>query len=693
MNNRNTMKHTTFHSVIAAFAAITALASCAHVEPLPGPGIDGASRKLTVTCAQTEGASRTDINDVTPLWQAGDALWVSDGIRSVRVTVPDAFAGKNYAELTIPGTLRADTTLWFLYPYDEDAAVSSGKIIASIPIVQDGIFGHAHRAVGSCEPAESTVSLKNASAILKFSIDREDLAVMQFSNSTVFSGSFKLTPTTGAKYSNNSPYSLKTIRVDFSGKGDRYISCMAATMAKGTRFTFVTNDGRLGSITTSASNSLANGSIYDMGALDDRIVFNETPATTLGTQETANCYIVSEPGSYRLPIVQGNSSAAVVGTPAYGELLWETVNTSATLTKNSVVSDVAYYDGYLYFAVPEAIKAGNALVGVVDETGTVLWSWHIWILPNGYEDQTFAEGDPNPFSDAVLMDRNLGALSATPGAVDANGLLYQWGRKDPFPGAGVLSGTTAAKVAGTSITTAAQNTDNGTVEFATANPTKFVYKSSGDWLVNSDASLWNAGAKTIYDPCPAGYHIPFANAISGLTTANTPWDDLRKGRSITIDGQTIWFPTPGTRASGSGSLQNAGTGCYFWFDKNDTAGQNAWRVGSDTIGVAPKAQPQAAGFSVRCQKYVVSGEEQTVTIGLNFEAAGTYYSPYLTADSYASAKVFWGDETSDALGVETFLKHLYSAAGAYSLVVKAYAVSGFKLKSLGDVTSIDVSGF
>ncbi len=90
---------------------------------------------------------------------------------------------------------------------------------------------------------------------------------------------------------------------------------------------------------------------------------------------------------------------------------------------------------------------------------------------------------------------------------------------------------------------------------------------------------------------------------------------------------------------------------------------------------------------------MVSGEEQTVTIGLNFEAAGTYYSPYLTADSYASAKVFWGDETSDALGVETFLKHLYSAAGAYSLVVKAYAVSGFKLMSLGDVTSIDVSGF
>ena len=651
------MKHTTFHSIIATLAAVTALASCARVEPVPGPGIAAGSRTLTVTCVQAGEGSRTDISDVTPLWQAGDALWVSDGINHARVTVPDEFAGKDYAELSIPGTLRADTTLWFLYPYDEDAAVTSGKVVVSIPVLQDGIFGHAHRAVGSCEPAESTVSLKNASAVLKFSIDREDLAVMQVINSTVLSGSFKITPSTGAKYSNNAPYSLKAIRVDFSGKGDRYISCMAASISKGTRFTFVTKDGRLGNITTSASNSLANGSMYDMGALDDRIVFNETPAVTLGTQETANCYIVSEPGTYRLPVVQGNSSSTV-GTPAYGELIWETVNTNASLTKNTVVSDVAYYDGYLYFAVPEEIKAGNALVAAVDETGTILWSWHIWILPEGYEDQTYSEGDPNPYSGAVMMDRNLGALSAAPGAVNANGLLYQWGRKDPFPGAGVLSATTAAKIAGTSVSTVSQTTDNGTVEFATANPTKFIYKSSNDWLVTSDASLWSAGAKTIYDPCPAGYHIPFADAISGLTIANAAWNDTYKGRSITIDGQTVWFPAPGTRASASGSLQNTGTISYLWFDKNGTSGQNAWKASSDTIGIAAKAQPQAAGFSVRCQKYVVSGDEQTITIGLNLSGGTTWYSPYLSADSYATAKVFWGDENSDSLGLETFLEHL-----------------------------------
>ena len=691
MTIHNTMKHTFFRSVLAVLAAVATLASCAHVDPLPGPGITGDGRTLTVLCAQPEGSSRTDLDGLTPQWQAGDALWVSDGISFARVEVPAEFVGKDYAELSVPGSIRADTTLWFLYPYDEDATVSSGKIIASIPVVQDGVFGNAHLAVGSCNASESTVALKNASAMLKFSIDREDLDIMQVYNNTVFSGSFKLTPSTGARYSNNAPYSLKTIRVDFSGKGEKYLSCMGVTLAKGTRFTFVTKDGRIGGITTTTANSLVNGSIYDLGELDDRIEFDETPAVTLGTQETANCYIVTEAGSYRIPAVQGNSNAGI-GEVAFGELLWETVNTTDAVTRYSVVTDVAYCDGYIYFHIPDPVMAGNALVAAVSASGDVLWSWHLWILPEGYADQTYAEGDSHPYSGAVMMDRNLGSLSATPGTVTANGLLYQWGRKDPFPGIGVLSGATAAKVAGTAVSTVAQSTDNGTVEYAIANPTKFIYKSSNDWLVTSDASLWSAGAKTVFDPCPAGYHIPFANAISGLTVDNTAWSDTQKGRSITINGQTIWFPAPGTRASASGSLQNGGTTGYIWFDKNGTAGQNAWKT-SDTIGVAAKAQPQAAGFSVRCQKYVVSGNEQTLTIGLNAAAGEKYYSPYLTTESYASAKVFWGDDNFDTLAMESFLEHLYSAAGIYSLVIKSYSVSGFKLKNLGDVTSIDVTGF
>jgi len=37
------------------------------------------------------------------------------------------------------------------------------------------------------------------------------------------------------------------------------------------------------------------------------------------------------------------------------------------------------------------------------------------------------------------MDRNLGAATVTTNTVSTLGLLYQWGRKDPFPGSSSTS--------------------------------------------------------------------------------------------------------------------------------------------------------------------------------------------------------------------------------------------------------------
>lgn len=51
-----------------------------------------------------------------------------------------------------------------------------------------------------------------------------------------------------------------------------------------------------------------------------------------GTSATANCYIVSEAGAYKLQTVKGNSSESV-GNVAKAEVLWESFGTS---TKPSV---------------------------------------------------------------------------------------------------------------------------------------------------------------------------------------------------------------------------------------------------------------------------------------------------------------------------------------------------------------------
>ena len=424
------MKHTV-KLFFTAFAALLLIVSCARKEPLPVDGIAGETRTLTVICEPGTDATRTGINEYTPVWRAGDALWVSDGTTSTRVVVPAEAAGKPNAELTISG-VDLTKTLYFLYPYDENASVASGRIIATVPVIQDGLFENAHLAVGTCAPEDNAVALKNASAILHFYVNREDLWTLQLTNtSTGFTGSYKINPATGAKYSNNSV--VRKLRMDFNSKtGDMYLSCMASNLPKGSRFTFISRDGRIGGISTSTANSLVNGTMYDLGNLDDRIEFDDQPAVTLGLEETANCYLIREPGSYRLPTVKGNGSTSV-GDVAYGEIVWESINSATTApSKFSMVEEIAYSQGYLYFRIPEGAPDGNALISACAEDGTVLWSWHLWLLADGFEDQTYGAGASNPYSGAVMMDRNLGALTTGDGA-SAYGLLYQYGRKDPFP--------------------------------------------------------------------------------------------------------------------------------------------------------------------------------------------------------------------------------------------------------------------
>lgn len=92
-------------------------------------------------------------------------------------------------------------------------------------------------------------------------------------------------------------------------------------------------------------------------------------------------------------------------------------------------------------------KEGNAVV-VFRVNGEIFWSWHIWVTDDPTNGSTYksytnvrrekSDGTLEVIPDAEWkwMDRNLGALSNSITADDWNknqGLLYQWGRKDPIP--------------------------------------------------------------------------------------------------------------------------------------------------------------------------------------------------------------------------------------------------------------------
>ena len=147
--------------------------------------------------------------------------------------------------------------------------------------------------------------------------------------------------------------------------------------------------------------------------------------TDLSALSTANCYILNRSGSYCIAAVKGNDSEAWLTKAESAEILWETFGTSTVPKDGDLIKSVSYKDGYIAFQTADTFKEGNAVVAAKDVEGNILWSWHIWMTDQPQEHVYNNNA-------GTMMDRNLGAVSAVSGDVGAIGLLYQWGRKDPF---------------------------------------------------------------------------------------------------------------------------------------------------------------------------------------------------------------------------------------------------------------------
>jgi hypothetical protein len=187
-----------------------------------------------------------------------------------------------------------------------------------------------------------------------------------------------------------------------------------------------------------------------------------------------------------------------------------------------------------------------------------------------------------------MMDRNLGAISAVPGDVLSVGLLYQWGRKDPFLNICEFGTydtdpsdnktTLGVKESKSTITwpeTVTGDKKNGTIAYAIEHPTTFIeYYNNLDWLYASSSSLvdktrWQS-SKTIYDPCPAGWRVPDGgeNGIwvkHGLDPEGEVWNCPYLGVILKTDyNEDIWYPMSTYRFASSGALENGGISAFYW---------------------------------------------------------------------------------------------------------------------------------
>ena len=345
-------------------------------------------------------------------------------------------------------------------------------------------------------------------------------------------------------------------------------------------------------------------------AYGDERQFTTTGEIQATHLEAANSFIISSSEVYFFKTVKGNSSESV-GSVSSADILWESYGTAETPEVGSLVSSVSVQDDMIVFEVTEPYREGNAVIAAKDADGTILWSWHIWLTDQPQE-QVYNNNA------GTMMDRNLGATSATPGDVGALGLLYQWGRKDPFLGSSSIQLGSKSFAQSTITWPSSEISDSfiGTIEYTVSHPTTFILRNNlnNDWYYSKSSAMDNTrwqSDKTIYDPCPSGWRVPsggpygvWSQAVGSSSDYTINSDAINMGFNFSGDFgnfSTIWYPTSGEISPVNGSLSGVGSNGYYW--SVTPLGFQAYylylyRAGD--VGPSHSNNNRASGISVRC---------------------------------------------------------------------------------------------
>lgn len=328
-----------------------------------------------------------------------------------------------------------------VYPYSNSTSLASTVISASLPAVQNAVSGSfdpaAFLMVGRSASTDK-MGFYDALGGIRFTVSESGY------DKVIFSGNGN-EPVAGAvvisfgedgiplcRAASSETSTQISLEGDFNAGDFYYISMVPQSFKKGFTLTFYKGGME---VSRSVCESFVRVQRYYFATVRNADIpsslSNILDGEPLDAAGTANCYIVRESGSYKLPLVKGNLQESV-GAVDHAGVLWETDNTATVVKSGALVnSTVRVKNGYLYFKTAEQFKPGNALIAAYDSNDNILWSWHIWLCD--FDPDQTAQRYQGASLD--MMDRNLGALSSSFEGVASYGLFYQWGRKDPFMGA------------------------------------------------------------------------------------------------------------------------------------------------------------------------------------------------------------------------------------------------------------------
>lgn len=366
-------------------------------------------------------------------------------------------------------------------------------------------------------------------------------------------------------------------------------------------------------------------SIKGINSGDKRVLAEDFPTV----RGAANCYMVTPDETVLIDLLTSpgtdvsaggitgyNGRVGTVGNNQIKSIgiVWQTAE-----TLDGLIQDLSYFEekGQAMFKAASGDVAGNLLLAAYSgsgQTGEILWSWHIWVTPYQPDKCTVGNsgvgGNVYSIAGATWMDRDLGAMTATKGQSATIGYAYQWGRKDPFPLSNNISNNELrplydAKGAYLRLGAATEINDTGAgpnlVKKAVAHPDVFFTTTEGAddmqkgnwWKTNDSFSLWSNSAKTMYDPCPAGWRIPSLTVTKNISGVS--YDQINKGSTC----QGMWYQYCGYMSYLNAGIGQPGETSVYWSSNY----LNAYQMGmGNNFTASVQTRHCGFGFVGRCVK-------------------------------------------------------------------------------------------
>lgn len=369
----------------------------------------------------------------------------------------------------------------------------------------------------------------------------------------------------------------------------------------------------------------------------------------LAALKNPNCYMMHAGDAISIPLIKAYAVwelfAAALNEVDMGNqtpepvLIWQ--DTPSLISNIGLIPGDSHEKDHLSVSVSKNVKSGNALLGI-RIAGEIRWSWHIWVTPYDPDSDPVVMGRVYPYdnngdkvADYIFMDRNLGAVNTTVNlgethadSLAACGLLYQWGRKDPFPGDSKFKYSTNndpyydskplytfenvlltenSKDGGTGIRSIRTDADETRTSLTKSiiNPADVLlgYHSFNDWIEERCDTLWCnlKGDKAPFDPCPEGWQVP------PYKNNKSPWEGYT-GALSNYSSLGV-FPLAGFRYMlGGGMLKNSGHDADIWVGNmplNSTGNARNLQLYIDYAGkplIKTDVSARSNAMSVRCVK-------------------------------------------------------------------------------------------